>query len=65
MQNTAVDLGDIRWLSDALFELDVLVPEWVALEVEADEVGTALEQTARSAFESRKEGGVGGGGLAK
>tara|TARA_R110002003_G_scaffold97_26_gene7949 strand:- start:614 stop:754 length:141 start_codon:yes stop_codon:yes gene_type:complete len=33
---------------DAFFEFDVFVPEGVALEVEADEVSTSLEETMRS-----------------
>jgi hypothetical protein len=33
---------------DAFLEFDVFVPEGVALEVEADEVSTSLEETMRS-----------------
>jgi hypothetical protein len=49
LQNAAVDLGDIGRLLDALLELDVLVPEGMALEVKTDEMSTALEQTIGSA----------------
>jgi len=43
MHNAAVELRNVCWLLDALLEFDVLVPERVALIVETDKVGTALE----------------------
>jgi hypothetical protein len=47
---------------DALLELDVLVPEGVALKVKADEVGATLKQTVLLAYgsgwgESEEKGG--------
>jgi hypothetical protein len=59
LQNAAVDLGDIGRLLDALLELDILVPEGMALEVKTDEMSTALEQSIGSAClaqEAKKRG---------
>jgi hypothetical protein len=43
-EDASVKLGDIGRILDALLELDVFVPEGVALEVKADEMGAALKE---------------------
>jgi hypothetical protein len=47
-EGAAIQPCCVRWLLDALFELDVLIPEWVALEVETYKVGAALKETILS-----------------
>lgn len=64
MQDTAVDLGNVGWLLDALLELNVLVPEWVALKVESDKMSAPLKKPIRSAcmnFGTMGKEGAGGG----
>jgi hypothetical protein len=47
-EDAAVEFRSIGWLRDALLELNVFVPEGVALEVKADEMGAALEEPVLS-----------------
>jgi hypothetical protein len=42
----------VRWLLDAFFELDVLVPESVTVPVEAYKMGAALKEAVLSALVS-------------
>lgn len=56
IQNAAEDLGDVGGGLDALFELNVLVPERMALKVTADEVGTTLEESSLSVWLENNNG---------
>ena len=60
--DTTIYFGGIGGFLRAIFELDVLVPERVALEVKANKVGTALEQPAMSVSPREERGGGRGGG---
>jgi hypothetical protein len=52
-------LGDPNRLVVAVLELNVFVPEGMALKVEADEVGSALKQTRKLAMVSQVDKMVG------
>jgi hypothetical protein len=45
LEYTAVQLGGVGWLLDAFLELDVLVPERMALEIKTNKVRASLEKT--------------------
>lgn len=50
MQNAAVDLGNVCWLLDAFLEFNILVPEWVTLKIESNEVSTSFKKPVESAY---------------
>jgi hypothetical protein len=45
LEHAAVQLGGVGWFLDAFLELDVLVPERMALEIKTNKVSAALEET--------------------
>ena len=63
MRQAFVDLDDIGGFADSLFEIYVFVPKRVAVEIQAHELGGALEKSGTVSMRMRLVGqkGVGRG----